>query len=56
MAAEIASSAPLAVREIRQTMRSGLGERFGAATERETAVQASLAPTWDLTEGVERGP
>ncbi len=52
MAAEIAASAPLAVRAIRQTMRSGLGERFGAATEREAAVQASLATSWDLTEGV----
>ncbi len=52
MAAEIAASAPLAVREIRQTMRSGLREHFAAATEREAAVQASLATTWDLTEGV----
>ena len=52
MAAQIAASAPLAVRAIRQTMRSGLGERFGVATEREAAAQASLATTWDLTEGV----
>ncbi len=52
MAAEIAASAPLAVRSIRQTMRAGLSERFRAATEREAAVQEVLETTWDLTEGV----
>lgn len=51
LAAEIAGSAPLAVREIRRTMRSGLVDRFRAAAEHETAVQESLAQTWDLTEG-----
>jgi enoyl-CoA hydratase/carnithine racemase len=51
MAAEIAASGPLAVRAIRQTMRSGLVERFRAAAEHETAVQATLASTWDLIEG-----
>ncbi len=61
MAAEIAASAPLAVRSIRQTMRAGLSERFRAATEREAAVQEVLETTWDLTEGVRaarerRGP
>jgi 2-(1,2-epoxy-1,2-dihydrophenyl)acetyl-CoA isomerase len=52
MAAEIAASAPLAVRSIRQTMRAGLADRFRAATEREAAVQEVLESTWDLTEGV----
>ncbi len=52
MAAEIAASAPLAVRSIRQTMRAGLADRFRAATEREAAVQEVLETTWDLTEGV----
>jgi 2-(1,2-epoxy-1,2-dihydrophenyl)acetyl-CoA isomerase len=52
VAAEIAASAPLAVRSIRQTMRADLTDRFQAATEREAAVQAVLESTWDLTEGV----
>jgi 2-(1,2-epoxy-1,2-dihydrophenyl)acetyl-CoA isomerase len=52
MAAEIAASAPLAVRSIRQTMRAGLSDRFRAAIERESAVQGTLETTWDLTEGV----
>ena len=52
MAAEIAASAPLAVRAIRRTMRSGLVDRFRAATAHEAVVQESLASTWDLTEGV----
>jgi 2-(1,2-epoxy-1,2-dihydrophenyl)acetyl-CoA isomerase len=51
LAAEIAGSAPLAVREIRRTMRAELVDRFGAAAGHETAVQTSLALTWDLTEG-----
>lgn len=50
-AAQIAASAPLAVRSIRQTLRSGLTDRFRAATEREAAVQETLELTWDLTEG-----
>jgi enoyl-CoA hydratase/carnithine racemase len=52
MAADIAASAPLAVRAIRETMRAGLLDRFRAATAHETEVQTSLASTWDLTEGV----
>jgi 2-(1,2-epoxy-1,2-dihydrophenyl)acetyl-CoA isomerase len=52
LAAEIASSAPLAVRAIRQTMRAGLTDRFRAATEHETSEQEWLEKTWDLTEGV----
>ena len=52
LATDIAGSAPLAVREIRQTMRTGLVDRFRAATAREAIVQDSLAGTWDLTEGV----
>jgi len=52
VAAEIASSAPLAVRAIRQTMRAGLTDRFRTATAREAAVQEVLEATWDLTEGV----
>jgi 2-(1,2-epoxy-1,2-dihydrophenyl)acetyl-CoA isomerase len=52
IAADIATSAPLAVRAIRQTMRAGLSDRFRAAAAHETEVQTSLASTWDLTEGV----
>jgi len=52
LAADIAASAPLAVRAIRQTMRAGLLERFRAATAHETELQGSLELTWDLTEGV----
>jgi enoyl-CoA hydratase/carnithine racemase len=52
MAADIAASAPVAVRAIRETMRAGLLDRFRAAAAHETEVQTSLESTWDLTEGV----
>jgi enoyl-CoA hydratase/carnithine racemase len=52
LAAEIASSAPLAVQAIRATMRAGLVERFRAATTREASEQARLATTDDFREGV----
>jgi 2-(1,2-epoxy-1,2-dihydrophenyl)acetyl-CoA isomerase len=52
LAAEIASSAPLAVRAIRATMRDGLAERARAAMERELAEQGKLWPTADFAEGV----
>jgi 2-(1,2-epoxy-1,2-dihydrophenyl)acetyl-CoA isomerase len=52
LAAEIATSGPLAVQAIRRTLRAGLVDRFRAAAEHETSVQASLAGTWDLTEGI----
>jgi 2-(1,2-epoxy-1,2-dihydrophenyl)acetyl-CoA isomerase len=51
LAAEIAASAPLAVRAVRQTMREGISDRFRAATTREADVQKVLETTWDLTEG-----
>src|SRR5438045_691726 len=52
LAAEIAASAPLAVRSIRQTMRGDIAARVRAATEREAAEQASLFATDDFKEGV----
>ena len=52
LAAEIATSAPLAVASIRQTMRGGLAERIRAATDREKAEQDRLAQTHDFAEGV----
>jgi 2-(1,2-epoxy-1,2-dihydrophenyl)acetyl-CoA isomerase len=52
LAAEIAASAPLAVRSIRQTMRGGLADRVRAATAREGAEQAELFVTEDFQEGV----
>ncbi len=52
LAAEIAASAPLAVRSIRQTMRGDLAERVRAATQREDAQQAELFVTDDFQEGV----
>jgi len=52
LASEIAASAPLAVRSIRETMRGDLAERVRAATEREAAEQAELMATEDFREGV----
>ncbi len=52
LAGEIAASAPLAVRSIRQTMRGDLSDRVRAATRREGAVQAGLFETADFREGV----
>ncbi len=52
LAAEIASSAPLAVRSIRSTMRAGMVERFRVASEHEAIEQEWLQSTSDWTEGV----
>jgi 2-(1,2-epoxy-1,2-dihydrophenyl)acetyl-CoA isomerase len=52
LACEIAASAPLAVRSIRQTMRGDLPDRVRAATEREYTQQAPLFATDDFQEGV----
>jgi enoyl-CoA hydratase/carnithine racemase len=52
LAAEIAASAPLAVRSIRRTMRGDLAERFRRATEREGAEQVRMFATEDFREGV----
>jgi 2-(1,2-epoxy-1,2-dihydrophenyl)acetyl-CoA isomerase len=52
MAKEIAGSAPLAIRSIRETMRAGLAEKVRVATERELTEQDRLRLTADWTEGV----
>src|SRR5919109_52312 len=52
LAGLIATSAPLAVRSIRQTLRGDLAERVRAATERERAEQDRLMQTQDFREGV----
>lgn len=52
LAAEIAGSAPLAVRSIRETMRGDLAERVRHATDRERAEQDRLRGTADWSEGV----
>jgi 2-(1,2-epoxy-1,2-dihydrophenyl)acetyl-CoA isomerase len=52
LAAEIAVSAPLAVRSIRATMRGDLAGRIRAATGREAAEQDRLRGTADFSEGV----
>ena len=52
LAAEIALSAPLAVRSIRETMRGDLAGRVRAATDREQAEQDRLRRTDDWVEGV----
>lgn len=52
MAAEVAASAPLAIRSIRRTMRGELPDRIRAATEREAREQAKLWGTEDFREGV----
>jgi enoyl-CoA hydratase/carnithine racemase len=52
LAAEIASSAPLAVRSIRQTRRGNVVERIQSASQRESAEQGRLMRTEDFREGV----
>jgi len=52
LASEIAGSAPLAVRSIRETMRRGLLDSLEAALERESAEQARLRTSSDWVEGV----
>ena len=52
MAAEIAASAPLAVRSIRETMRGHLADQIAAATDREDAEQVKLRKTADFAEGI----
>jgi 2-(1,2-epoxy-1,2-dihydrophenyl)acetyl-CoA isomerase len=52
LAEEIATSAPLAVRSIRKTMRGDLVEEIREATAREAAEQATQWETDDFREGV----
>ncbi len=51
LAAEIAASAPLAVRSIRATLRADLADRVEAATARELVEQERLRRTDDFIEG-----
>ena len=51
LAAEIAASAPLAVRSIRRTMRSELADRVEVALDREDSEQIRLRQTSDFSEG-----
>lgn len=51
-AREIALSAPLAVRSIRETLRGDLAEAVRVATERELAEQTRLQATADFREGI----
>jgi 2-(1,2-epoxy-1,2-dihydrophenyl)acetyl-CoA isomerase len=52
LATEIATSAPLAVRAIHETMRGSLAAEILAATEREAEQQQILRRTDDFAEGV----
>lgn len=52
LAAEIAASAPLAVRSIRATQRAGLADAVRAMLAREKAEQERLMRTEDFHEGV----
>jgi enoyl-CoA hydratase/carnithine racemase len=52
LASEIAVSAPLAVRSIRETMRGHLPAAIRAATDRERSEQERLSATADWKEGV----
>jgi enoyl-CoA hydratase/carnithine racemase len=52
LAADIAASAPLAVRAIRVTMRGALADRVAAAMAREAEEQDRLRRTSDWSEGV----
>lgn len=51
LAAEIAASAPLAVRSIRKTLRGDLADRVKAATDHEAIEQEWLRSTADFREG-----
>jgi 2-(1,2-epoxy-1,2-dihydrophenyl)acetyl-CoA isomerase len=51
-AVDIATSAPLAVQSIRETIRGGLAAEIRAATNRERAEQERLEKTADFREGV----
>jgi enoyl-CoA hydratase/carnithine racemase len=51
MAREIAGSGPLAIRSIRQTMRSDLADEVAVVTEREDHAQKELRRTADFAEG-----
>ena len=51
LAAEIASSAPLAVESIRATLRKGIADQVAHATQHEMAEQTRLKTTADFTEG-----
>ena len=52
LAAEIAENAPLAVMSVRATLREGLAEAVGAATEHELKEQQWLRATEDAYEGI----
>ncbi|HET9895641.1 MAG TPA: enoyl-CoA hydratase/isomerase family protein [Streptosporangiaceae bacterium] len=52
LAAQLAESAPLAIRAIRATMREGLAARVRDAMDHELAEQEKLWPTADFAEGV----
>jgi enoyl-CoA hydratase/carnithine racemase len=52
LAAEIAASAPLAVRSMKQTLRGGLPDEVAAAVERELTEQTRLWATEDCAIGV----
>jgi 2-(1,2-epoxy-1,2-dihydrophenyl)acetyl-CoA isomerase len=51
LAAEIAASAPLAIKSIRRTMRGDLADAVAKVTEREDAEQIVLRSTADFAEG-----
>ncbi len=51
LATDIAASAPLAIRAIRQTMRGHLADAVRQATQREDAQQSRLRQTADFAEG-----
>jgi len=52
LAADIAQSAPLAIRSIRETLRGDLSGRIRAATNHERAEQEKLQRTADFKEGI----
>jgi enoyl-CoA hydratase/carnithine racemase len=51
-ALEIATSAPLAIQSIRETLRGGLAAEIRVATDREKAEQERLQKTDDFREGI----
>jgi enoyl-CoA hydratase/carnithine racemase len=52
LAAQIAGSAPMALRAVRKTMRTDLADAVAKATAHESIEQARLQKTKDFTEGI----
>ncbi|MFT7650223.1 MAG: enoyl-CoA hydratase/carnithine racemase [Candidatus Poriferisodalaceae bacterium] len=52
LAHEIGANAPIALRDIKSTLRLGLGDRIREITKREASIQERLSNTDDAKEGI----